>query len=261
MRTAGRAAALIAGATTVMGSGGPLGLEGALADEPREIISGEPLRYWPGDPGTIQAEAVLGGGSGGVSGDDAVAPLSGATTQASLDCSGAPPQQYQMFPRRGCSFAPPNPTWANEGCFGRTGGAYYCREIAGHPQLNVAPRSDWLVYKSDVRYYSKFLPAYGMQLVHSSGHPLEGCFDWMKYRGDDGRTDYVTVCDYKLNKDHAGPRRFGSGSGWDYAYNVLRHWAHKTYENQFSCAVTIAGTWTGATDTNDMLPACQGVFW
>jgi hypothetical protein len=183
-------------------------------------------------------------------------------TGGQATCTDSPPQDYVLFPLRGCSMTPPysNPRWANESCFGDTG-AYYCREVAGHPQLNIAPSANWFVYKTDIVHYSGHSKKWGSEMVHRSGYVFEGCGSWVRVTYGDGSTNYTAVCDYKMNKDNSGPRNTTTDpGGWDYFYDVLRNWGRSTYENEFSCAVTITGTWTGATDVVDIVPACGGVF-
>ncbi len=226
--------AVVATAASLLGV-----VQGALPASATSVVDG---------PSTV--------GQPGFEGVDAFTPAGGRPT-----CTDSPPQQYTLFPLRGCSMYPySNPRWANESCFGDTG-AYHCREVAGHPQLNLAPKANWLVYKTDVTHYSGYTTKWGMELVHRGGFLFEGCGTWVHLTQPDGSTNYTTVCDYKMNMDNTGPRVTDADpGGWDYFYETLRNWGRNTYENEFSCAVTITGTWTGATDPVDIAPACGGVF-
>lgn len=125
-----------------------------------------PPSWWQGDPGEAPLREQV-----------ERRAMPGAEARSSSGCWDAPPQNYSIYPLRGCALVPPSSGWANEMCLGGNG-AYDCREIIGHPDLNIYPTLNATVYKSSY-LKAAHTDTYGMEIVMKDGRIFEGCTRWM----------------------------------------------------------------------------------
>lgn len=215
------------------------------------VISTDPLQLYAGDPGAGSLDASNTKTTSGASGNSAM------SAESSMNCVGAPSQTYDLFPVRGCSLVPADQGWKNEMCVGGNG-AYECREVAGHPSLNLAPDTNWEVYKDGMNKFSNYSSTYGMSMVDNGGNQFEGCLGWTQvdpaqHQGH----SYLSFCDYKMA--NSGPLHTVSNAS-GYFYGVLRNWAYHTATSDAACAASIVGTWNGTNDWSDVGINCDGVF-